>query len=369
MVDMSYAQGNRARNFTKLFLKSLQSTPAELKFFKLIAGALALWFGLAQILSHIYPDEITSYDTISVYLGYAMRNGGTFIALCGVVQFIRLLTATGDTPLLDYIKAQKNDIKLSALRTIITSIIGLCFFTVFMVSFATIKTRIPAINPYNWDQSFMLLDRALFFGRDPWTLFTWVYESPSILRAMDVMYDVWAGLLVGVWALCFINRNHTAQTRYRFPIALMLTWFIGGTLLAILFSSVGPCYFELQTGAAGPYADQMAVLNQLHEETPLRAIAYQELLWKVYQSDSYGFGGISAMPSMHCGTSALLVLFAWKHPIWRSIALAFFMFIFIASFMLAWHYAVDGLVVLPVVLFAWWAAGKIASKLARPAHD
>jgi len=360
MVETSYFQDD---NHYSLPERLLQSDKSEIKFLKLLIVAIGGWFGLAYITTIIYPDPVETQNTLSSYLGYAMRNGGAFLAVCGLIQIIVTLQASGKTPFLTYIKNRKALILPTTLRTVTSIIIGLTCFAVYIMAYSTIKTRIPVINPYHWDNSFMALDRLIFMGHDPWTSFAWLYDYPLIVRTMDVIYDVWAAILVGVWTLCFVNRKHSPATRYRFPIALMLTWFLGGTLMAILFSSVGPCYFELQTGHIGPYAEQMMRLNELHNDTPLRAIEYQSILWNVYEKGSLGLGGISAMPSMHCGTSALLVLLAWKRPALRIFAMIFFAFIFVASFMLAWHYAIDGLFVIPVVLLSWWISGKITRKI------
>jgi hypothetical protein len=107
----------------------------------------------------------------------------------------------------------------------------------------------------------------------------------------------------------------------------------------------------------------MAALSAIDAASPLRAFQYQEILWSVYESESLGLGGISAMPSMHCATSFLLVLLAWNKKALRYLALAFFSFILITSFMLAWHYAVDGLLAVPIALICWNIAGRITARL------
>jgi hypothetical protein len=68
---------------------------------------------------------------------------------------------------------------------------------------------------------------------------------------------------------------------------------------------------------------------------------------------------------MHCATSFLLVCLAWHNKIMRYAALAFFAFIFVASFVLAWHYAVDGMLAVPVALGSWWVAGFILRRVLR----
>ncbi len=208
----------------------------------------------------------------------------------------------------------------------------------------------------------MILDRVFFFGSNPWELFKWIYNYPKALYFMDMIYDMWASILVGTWALCFVCYGYSARIRFQFPLALIFTWFIGGNILAALFSSAGPCYYFAVTGVSDPYAQQLEILALFNAESPLRAIGYQSLLWETYESPGLGLGGISAMPSMHCATTALLVLFAWKKPVLRALALIFFGFIFISSFVLAWHYAVDGIFAILIALFSWRIAGKSLNK-------
>lgn len=355
MVDLSLHK-SREDSYLSHVIKGHQT---DFGYWKVIFSALLLWFGLAQISSAVFPETKASYSAAAAYLNYAVRNGGIFLALCSIVPIFRLMKQSGDLSFMDYIKTQRDKIPPATLRIALSMGAGISSFAVFIMSFSTIKTRIPVLNPYSWDVSFAAWDRAIFMGRDPWTLFTWIYDHPAILRVMDVIYDVWAAILVGIWALCFISRKYSASVRYRFPIALMLTWFLGGTIMAILFSSAGPCYYAFMTAAENPYVLQMAQLADINSVKPLRAVDYQGILWTVYDSGSLGLGGISAMPSMHCATSALLILFAWNRPVMRLIALTFFAFIFVSSFMLAWHYAVDGIFAVPIALLCWWLAGKI----------
>ena len=360
-----YLQGNNEGSLETL----LQTQRPEIKILKSITLMICLWFALAGLASFLLPDTADKQNTLSTYLGYSIRNGGPFLVICGLLQVMNIARKSGEKSVLEYMMDKKEILAPAAKRVLCSALFGLLTFAIFMMSYSTIKTRIPALNPYGWDDSFVALDQLLFFGHHPWILFSWIYDYPLIVRAMDVVYDVWAALLVGIWTLCFVNRKHSAAVRYRFPIALMLTWFLGGTLMAISLSSVGPCYLEPLTGNNGPYGDQMAYLNELHNKGALRAINYQGILWNVYAQGSFGLGGISAMPSMHCGTSALLVLLAWNSPVIRIFAIAFFIFIFISSFMLAWHYAVDGILVIPVVLLSWWLAGKMTAKAASTSRD
>lgn len=326
-----------------------------------VLALLGIWLIIAQGMVLAFPDSYRDgQSAFPSYASHAARNGGLFMAICGLIWLWRQAQLSGDLSLVDHMKNRWRDRPASAYAFPIKLGIALLSFATFIFVYSTVKTRIPAVQPYVWDEFFMLLDRALFLGNDPWELFRWVYEFPLIVRVMDFIYDIWAVVLVGIWALSFVSRSAPAHVRYRVPIALMLTWFIGGNVFAIMFSSAGPCYYGAITGLPDPYAMQMSALTLIDEASTLRAVNYQDILWSVYESPSLGLGGISAFPSMHCATSFLLVLMAWKHPVWRAAALTFFGFIFISSFVLAWHYAVDGVLAVPIALLGWWLAGKLS---------
>ncbi len=65
--------------------------------------------------------------------------------------------------------------------------------------------------------------------------------------------------------------------------------------------------------------------------------------------------GISAMPSMHVSMSVLMAL--GVSSLNKKLGFAFWGFtliIYIGSFLLGWHYAVDGLVSAPITVFIWY---------------
>lgn len=326
-----------------------------------VLSLLGAWFIIAQGATLAFPDAYREgHSAFRDYARHAARNGGLFMAICSLIWLWREAQKSGDVSLVDHMKTKWAEREASPYAFPIKLVIALLSFATFIFVYSTVKTRIPAVQAYIWDEFFMRLDRALFLGNDPWTLFRWVYDIPIIVRVMDFVYDIWAVVLVGIWALSFVMKSIPAKDRYRVPIALILIWFIGGNIMAMMFSSAGPCYYGAITGLADPYAAQMNALTVLDEASTLRAVNYQDILWSVYESPSLGLGGISAFPSMHCATSFVLVLMAWKKPVLRAAALTFFGFIFISSFVLAWHYAVDGVIAVPIAMFGWWLAGKIS---------
>ncbi len=107
----------------------------------------------------------------------------------------------------------------------------------------------------------------------------------------------------------------------------------------------------------------MAWLQQANTQYPIWSLNVMNELWKNYETGHGVVNGISAMPSMHVGTSVLFALlgFASGHR-WIGWLLSGFAFlIFVGSVHLAWHYAIDGYAGALVAVFGWWAAGKLVN--------
>jgi len=343
----------------------------DLPLLKIVFIGVSAWLLLAFISTYFIPDTAgSSAQNSTQYLDYVIRNGQFYLAFVLAIIPIKLLKISKQTP--------KGQSALPVFRDKYQSwyagpkkeifgipaffIMAMAVFAIYLFAYSTIKTRIPEIIPYKWDDLFMNMDRVIFMGKDPWQYFAFLYEYPNIIRAMDFIYDFWAVLLVSTWFFALRFGGQDKARRYQFVIALLLTWFIGGNILAIFLSSGGPVYYEALTGLPSTYSDQMVILSTINAQTPLRAFEYQQLLWNIYESPSVGLGGISAMPSMHCASSFLLFLMFGRTVLTRLILGAFFMLILISSFVLAWHYAVDGLFVLPVTYGCWKLAGWMVRK-------
>ncbi len=148
--------------------------------------------------------------------------------------------------------------------------------------------------------------------------------------------------------------------RCRYLLSFFLCWILNGTILAMVFSSVGPCFYGRLFPGVNEYAPLMDYLNAANDVYPIWAVATQDMLWNVYQDGGLSFGsGIAAMPSLHVSIAFLQMLLGYKINRALGHALAgFFTLILIGSVHRGWHYAVDGYLAIAVSAFIWWGTGR-----------
>ncbi|MEE9346686.1 MAG: hypothetical protein V3U82_00730 [Robiginitomaculum sp.] len=58
----------------------------------------------------------------------------------------------------------------------------------------------------------------------------------------------------------------------------------------------------------------MAELHRINEIKPLGAVQYHGVLLDMYENSARRVGGISAMPSIHCGSTLLILITFWRAP-------------------------------------------------------
>jgi PAP2 superfamily len=232
--------------------------------------------------------------------------------------------------------------------------------SIFMSAFNTLKVFLPALNPFQWDPAFMEWDRIIHFGIQPYHILQPLLDHPQITFGLNFAYNLWYFVMFSVWIWQGAAKEDSAL-RQRFLVAFIITWFLGTNLLGTIFSSVGPAFYGRLLGEPDPYLALMNYLREASRLVPLWAIDTQDALWQSYISGHGMIAGISAMPSMHVGTSLLLALVAFaagkRRLGWCFVA--FTVIIFLGSIHLAWHYAIDGYVGAAVALFGWHAAGRL----------
>lgn len=231
----------------------------------------------------------------------------------------------------------------------------------FMLVFGHVKASIAVVRPFAWDETFARWDRALHLGSMPWEWLHPLLGHPPVTLLLNLNYSLWFLVLIAFWLHhAFLARPGVRRTH--FHLSFMLSWMIGGSLWAILFSSAGPCYFG--RGGLGlspdPYEGLMSYLASASDAVPLQALDMQKSLWQRL-GESMPFGGVSAMPSMHNGSALLFLLFSGGLPrVVRYLLIVHVVLVFLGSVHLGWHYAVDAYAAWAIVLIVWSAARPVA---------
>jgi membrane-associated phospholipid phosphatase len=234
---------------------------------------------------------------------------------------------------------------------------------IFFVGFIAIKKAIPHVQPFQWDTTFMEVDRFLHGGLLPHEWLLPLLGTPKALFIINLAYNFW----FVVMSFCFFWFGYARQDsflRQRYLIAYLSLWFVGTSVLGTVFSSAGPCFYHLVVAGADPYAGLMATLKAANESQAIFAVTTQDILWQSHLAGGGEVEGISAMPSLHVATSVLFFLQAraWGQRWAMWFTAPFALTILVGSVMLGWHYAVDGYAGALIALFCWWLAGKVAPR-------
>ena len=229
-----------------------------------------------------------------------------------------------------------------------------------MYVFSNIKSSIPMLNPYSWDVYFSDMDRTLHFGTQPWEWLQPLLGYGPITLLLNFNYNLWFLVTWLVWVY-FAFSDKPSEVRTRFFLSFFALWIIVGSLLAVGFSSVGPCFYGRLGLTPDPFADLMTYLRSTNEVFPIWALPLQDELWQGYIDQSVVIKGISAMPSMHNGSALLYALAGYQVSRFAGRILALHCFlVFIGSIHLGWHYAVDSYLAWALTLVIWLAVLPIA---------
>jgi hypothetical protein len=231
--------------------------------------------------------------------------------------------------------------------------------TFLMSTFSNLKQAIPLIHPFSWDELFMKMDYHLHGGVHPWALLHPILGIPAVTKMIDFLYVSWFGFFY--FFLTGVGLSSRRRLRARYCISFILTWIIAGSILAVLLSSTGPCYYGKVNVGTNPFMPLMEYLRSVHEERFLFAIKFQDGLWLAHTTrENLVFGGVSAMPSVHVATAALFACAAWSiHRFLGYVFIIYAVLIQIGSVHLGWHYAIDGYIGTLIAVAIWHVSDRI----------
>ena len=238
--------------------------------------------------------------------------------------------------------------------------VNLLLASFFVGASAYLKEMITEIQPFAWDKAFADLDRALHFGVDPFRITLAAFGSSLATTALNVTYHAWFFVIYFItFVACFARPEDRLARAYL--IGFILTFAVGGNLLALAFSSAGPVYYE-RIGLGADFEPLMEHLRRLNEIRPVWALGVQESLWEGHTTNGR-LAGISAMPSMHVATAVLMALYASTHARWAGwVMWAFAGAIMIGSVHLGWHYAIDGYFGALIAWGAWRVSRRLVDR-------
>jgi hypothetical protein len=326
-----------------------------------------LFCGITLAVTRIYGLAFEASAGL-FFLGMVAEFGFLGLSLLALFEFIVLVrSGFPDRPLA--IMARRMIARLTAEDRPGNIFHAMLALTPLMVSFAALKDQIPAMHPFAWDKSFMAWDRVIGMGRQPWEILQPWLGHAWITASINFVYDGWFLLMFLVlFSQAFAAKG--SALRLQFLLAFSFAWFIGGNVLAVIFSSAGPCFYGLLFPGHSPYAAQMAYLEAVSRNWPVWSVNVQHTLWSDYIAGHGRLGGISAMPSMHVTIAALMAIWGWRINRMTGAALTVFAFvIFIGSIHLAWHYAVDGIAGTALAALFWAMAGMLVRANERYGMD
>jgi hypothetical protein len=236
----------------------------------------------------------------------------------------------------------------------------LVLFPLFFSAFTSVKSAIGIMNPYSWDRALMEIDAALHGGTSPFILLQSV-GHPLLTFGLAFFYNLWFVVMTAVLVVAAFSIDRP-RLRSQYLVAFVLAWTILGTVGAIVFASVGPCFYDLvYPGEENPFAPLMAYLNEVNQTYPIWALTAQDMLRDYYLANRPVFAaGISAFPSMHIAVAVLNAILGWQLS--RKVGwflTIFAVFIMIGSVHLGWHYAVDSYASALAIPFIWKLSGMI----------
>ena len=228
-------------------------------------------------------------------------------------------------------------------------------FSIFSTAFSINKALIGVEIGFNWDTFLSRIDRLILLGSYPHEFFLWVPKNKFIFLAYEVTYLLW--FYVYYFSISAVAaRLIPDNLGQRFLLSSVICWFCGGNVIAAIFNSSGPIFFELH--GIYSYLPYITSMQDGAISTGSFALTIKDRLLESFTS--FNFSSISAFPSMHVASTLLLCFFSKEvSRLTFGLSIVFFILIFTGSFILLWHYLVDAIAGSIIAVVSWLVAGKI----------
>lgn len=232
---------------------------------------------------------------------------------------------------------------------------GLVVFATFgalvfgLSAFSTIKVNIPNVVPFYADGYIAGFERTIL-GVDAWRLAHAIVPD-RVAGVVDFIYSkFWFVGLICCYAFAAVIEEGARFKRFMWTALAIYAGL--GSILALVFSCVGPIFYD--DFYAG---NRFAGLTDALQANP--GIVYISqyadfLLWSYRENQPQLGSGISAMPSLHVAVAVLTAWFLTSHHRWLAvIGWVYATVIGVSSVYTGWHYLLDGVVSFLVVSAIW----------------
>lgn len=223
------------------------------------------------------------------------------------------------------------------------SLVDLARFLVAMAltsyAYSWLKMALPLLRPdVLYDPALFRLESLLHFGVNPGRFLQSLFPYPVLWRALDGYYA--AFILTVMGGLGWFAATLSIRDRARFAAGFSFLW-VFGAWFYFAVPSLGPCYV-----LKDDYTQVRAAMPQQSATMDLLFAHYgrvRSLRRRPEGTDLSPYLGVAAMPSLHVGAQAFLMLFARRRS--RRLFALFAVLTavtFFTSVVSGWHYAVDG---------------------------
>lgn len=311
----------------------------------------------------IFFGSVAAYAAFSTLVVYFFRDNPAVVLNHAVLFMLGLMASTllKLLPLLAVIipiivVKRRGDLALKLLKALGV----LVFCSLFSLSFVMIKSSLPHIAPFWADPMLAEIDRVVHFGVDPWVI---THQFQAVISNQFVLYfyhHIWLVPAIFMPVLLFLIDSDTARVS-RFVLLWLFVNIGLGNILALIFLSGGPIYYEQITGV-DRFDGFTASIHSIGMMKDWLA-EFSSLLWDGYDLDAALPPGISAFPSVHLGMACVFILYIWERyrRFWPAAALVLLMYQFFSVY-IGWHYAVDGYFSILAVIGIWIWLRKYGSK-------
>jgi hypothetical protein len=223
----------------------------------------------------------------------------------------------------------------------------ICFYVVY-VSYRNLKSFLPFIVTTKYDRELHLLDRALFFGHEPATVFHVVLGTNLAAHGLSYVY-LWFLPMVPLGVTGWVVWSRNMSIGYWFVTSECIAWTLG-TISYYALPTVGPGfeYVQLYVDLANtPTTSLMASLDDVRDNV-------------VTGSLQGAVQSVAGFASLHCALTllvALVVQYTVRNRIAKWACWTNFGLTVLATIYFGWHYIADDVAGVVIALVSFYIGG------------